>query len=107
MPLISACEQLIPAWWSSHRRDWITAASSLPSAPLKPPDRPPAAMRRITGKAKDETLIEMQSATDTQPGGNERNTSPLPLRGSQDHEDVRTGSFGLIVIEAVTSVLMG
>lgn len=33
---------------------------------------PPAAMRRITGKAKDETLIELQSATDSQTGGNER-----------------------------------
>lgn len=68
---------------------------------VKPPDEAAAAMRRITGKAKDETLIELQSATDTQPGGNERNASPLPLRESQDHKDVQA-----YYIKAVTSVLM-
>lgn len=37
-------------------------------------------MRRITGKEKDETLIELQSATDSQTGGN--GTGPISSRAS-------------------------
>lgn len=36
-------------------------------------------MRRITGKAKDETLIELQSATDSQTGGNSNKDQLIDL----------------------------
>ena len=40
-------------------------------------------MRRITGKAKDETLIELQSATDSQTGGNSHKDQLIDLKSER------------------------
>lgn len=61
----------MPAWWipvsTEPDHSGILAAFSRWITP-------PAAMRRITGKAEDETLIELQSSTDSQTAGNELKT---------------------------------
>lgn len=63
----------------------LSSSSTSPSAaPLTEEVKPweitlAAAMRRITGKAKDETLIELQSATDSQTGGNSNKDQLIDL----------------------------
>lgn len=66
--IVSLSDQPVPAWWSLHRSDQDHGGISLALSRILL-ITPSTAMRRVTGKSEDETLIELQSATDSQTGG--------------------------------------
>lgn len=62
-------------------------------------------MNRITGKARDETLIELQSTTDTHTGGNSIKEKEKEKKKTQ-RQSVRSGG-GLLMWHAGGLLIIG